>query len=192
LILQAEALSDRQSKASREQAESIFRQALVITPNEARAWAGLTRVYINQAISSERPQAEGVRLAREAADKALAIDPDNVIAIAALGRLASDFDFDLPTAARHIQRASELEPANLVSLNAAAIGLMSLGRADDAIRLMEYRVAHDPANPTAYNNLGNALYVARQWDAAIDAFRSAIRLSPEYVGVRQGLGATLL
>jgi TolB-like protein/tetratricopeptide (TPR) repeat protein len=192
LILQAEALSDQASKASREQGESVSKQALVIAPSEARAWAGLSRVYINQAIFGDRPAAEGARLSREAANKAISIDPNNVIAIGVLGRVASDFDFDLPAAARYFQHALELEPGNLVPVNAAGILLMNTGRIDEAIRLLEYRVAHDPANPTAYCNLGNALYVARQWDASIDAFRSAVRLSPEYVGARQSVGAALM
>ncbi len=185
LILQAQALSDQQSKAGREQAASVYRQALAIAPNESRAWAGLSRVYVNQALFGERPAVEGVRLVKEAANKALAIDPDNVLAMTSLARVASDFEFDLPAAARYHQRALELEPGNLVSLNAAATMLMYIGRLEEARRLYEYRLAHDPANPTAHYNMANSLYSARQWDAAIDEYRTTLRLSPQVVGAAQ-------
>ena len=192
LILQAQALSDQQSKAGREQAASVYRQALAIAPNEARAWAGLSRVYVNQALFGERPTVEGVRLVKEAANNALATDPDNVIAIGALARVASDFEFDLPAAARFHQRALELEPGNLVSLNAAGTMLMFIGRLEEARRLFEYRVAHDPANPTAHYNMAIVLYSARQWDAAIDEYRATLRLSPEVAGAPSGIALALL
>jgi len=192
LILQAQALGDQQSKASRERAVSVYKEALAIAPNEARAWAGLARIYVNQAIFSERPAAEGVRLVKEAANKALSIDPDNVIALGALSRVASDFELDLPAAARYLQRAHELEPGNLLVINVSANTLLSIGRVEEARRLHEYRVAHDPANPTAHFNLGNVLYCARQWVAAIDEFRTALRLSPELVAAHSDIAITML
>ena len=38
----------------------------------------------------------------------------------------------------------------------------------------------------AYNNRGITRYYARQWDAAIDDFRTALRLSPAFVGAHNG------
>ena len=192
LVLQAQALLDQQSKEGRAQALVVFKQALSIAPNEARAWAGLGRVYINQAIYSEVPPAEATKLAREALDRALQIDPRNVIAITGLARLAADFDFDAQAAAAHNQRALRIEPNNLVAINTLGILLSNVGRFDKALPLYDYRVAHDPANPTAYNNRGITRYYARQWDAAIDDFRTALRLSPAFVGAHTGIAASLL
>lgn len=192
LVLQAQALLDQQSKAGRAQALAVFRQALAIAPNEARAWAGLGRVYINQAIYNERPPAEATKLAREALDKALKIDPRNAIAITGLARLAADFDFDAQAAADYNRQALRIEPNNLVAINTLGILLSNVGRFDQALPLYDYRVAHDPANPTAYNNRGITRYYARQWDAAIEDFRTALRLSPAFVGARNGIAASLL
>ena len=191
LLLQAQALSDQQSKASRERAVSVYKQALEVSSNEARAWAGVARVYYNQATFDGR-LSKRIALSRDAAHKALAIEPDNVIALGVLGRIASDIEFDLPAATRYFQRAIDLEPENLIVLNSVAIMLQSIDRADQAIRLQQYRVDHDPANPTAYYNLGIALYAGRKWDAAIDAFRTATRLSPDAGAVPGALGASLL
>jgi TolB-like protein/Tfp pilus assembly protein PilF len=192
LVLQAQALLDQQSKEGRAQALVVFKQALSIAPNEARAWAGLGRVYINQSIYSEMPPAEATKLAREALDKALQIDPRNVIAITGLARLAADFDFDAQAAADYNKRALRIEPNNLVAINTLGILLSNVGRFEDALPLYDYRVAHDPANPTAYNNRGITRYYARQWDAAINDFRTALRLSPAFVGARNGIAVSLL
>jgi len=192
LVLQAQALLDQQSKDGRAQALLVFKQALSIAPNEARAWAGLGRVYINQSIYSEMPPAEATKLAREALDKALRIDPRNVIAITGLARLAADFDFDAQAAADYNRRALQIEPNNLVAINTLGILLSNVGRFDEALPLYDYRVAHDPANPTAYNNRGITRYYARQWDAAIDDFQTALRLSPAFVGARNGIAVSLL
>ncbi len=192
LVLQAQALLDQQSKEGRAQALLVFKQALSIAPNEARAWAGLGRVYINQSIYSEMPPADAAKLAREALDKALRIDPRNVIAITGLARLAADFDFDAQAAADYNKRALQIEPNNLVAINTLGILLSNVGRFEDALPLYDYRVAHDPANPTAYNNRGITRYYARQWDAAIDDFRTALRLSPAFVGARNGIAVSLL
>ncbi|MGO4552097.1 tetratricopeptide repeat protein [Lysobacter sp. 2RAF19] len=192
LVLQAQALLDQQSKEGRAQALLVFRQALSIAPNEARAWAGLGRVYINQSIYSEMPPAQAAKLAREALNKALRIDPRNVIAITGLARLAADFDFDAQAAADYNKRALQIEPNNLVAINTLGILLSNVGRFEDALPLYDYRVAHDPANPTAYNNRGITRYYARQWDSAIDDFRTALRLSPAFVGARNGIAVSLL
>jgi adenylate cyclase len=76
---------------------------------------------------------EGYARAREAAEKALAIDPDYAPAHARLGWIAMAADNDPPGAARHYQRALALDPTDLAVLRSAAVFLMSLGRLDEAL-----------------------------------------------------------
>ena len=192
LILQAQELLNRVNPKNMEQSIELNKQALAIAPNESRAWTGLARAYINQMQMGVLTSQKGAELARQAANKALQADPTNATAFTVLGRIASDVDFDLAAAARYQQRALDVEPGNLLTINAAAILLDSLDRVDEAVTLTEYRVAHDPANPVAYNNLGVARYFARRWDAAIDAQRTALRLSPELAGPHSSIGASLL
>ncbi len=54
----------------------------------AAAWAGLARDYYSQAGTALHPIDEGYRLAREAANRALAIDPEYAPAYAQLGYIA--------------------------------------------------------------------------------------------------------
>jgi TolB-like protein len=192
LILQAHALTDQGSAEGFVQAISLNQQALAIAPNEARAWAELARAYLVQAIFGLRPAAEGGRLAKEAANKALELDAGNVSAETVLSRIAGDFEFDLSAAVRHAQRALELEPGNLLVLNNAAVLLGNIGRMNEALALFEYRVAHDPANPGALNNLGVTQYQAKQWQSSIDTMRAVIRLSPESTAAHATIGEALL
>jgi TolB-like protein/tetratricopeptide (TPR) repeat protein len=192
LLLQAQALQDQGSAAGRAKSIALYQEALAIAPHEARAWAGVARAYVNQALVGERPAGEGVRLVREAAQKALETDPGNALALAQLGRVASDFELDLPAAARYYQRAMEAEPGNLLVLNPVGAMLMCLGRLDEARKVHEYRTARDPANPVAYYNLGNALSNAREGSGAIAAWRTALRLSPEFAGAHAGIGVSMV
>jgi TolB-like protein/Tfp pilus assembly protein PilF len=192
LILQAQALLDRVNPKNMEQAVELNRQALAIAPNESRAWTGLARAYMNQTLLGVLPPQRGAELARQATSKALQADPTNAAAYAVLGRVAGDVDFDLAAAARYYHHALDLEPGNLGAINGSAILLTAMGRVDEAASLQEYRVAHDPANPVAHHNLGVARYMARRWEAAIDAERTALRLSPEFTGAHGSIGNSLL
>lgn len=192
LILQGNALIDQGTAASDTQAIAVFQQALAIAPDEPRAWGGLGRVYLNQAIFGERPAAEGARLAKAALHKALALDPTDARAAASLGRTLSDFDNDPAEAARYHQKALELAPSDLYVINGTAAFLLALGRLDEAAALMEYRAARDPANPIAHGNLGVMYYDMHRWDRAIAAARRALVLSPGYAQAHFYIGTSLL
>jgi TolB-like protein/Tfp pilus assembly protein PilF len=191
LLLQAQVLLDQGSAAARTQSIALYQQALAIAPREARAWSGLARAYINQGLTGERPAAECIRLVRQAAQNALETDPGDALALAQLGRVAADFEFDLPAAARYYQRALETDPGNLLVLNPVGAMLMSIGRLDESRKVHEYRTARDPANPLAYNNLGNLRLVSRQWSDAVAAWQTALRLSPQFAGAPGGIGIAM-
>ena len=192
LILQGNALTDQGSAAARTQAIAVYQQALAIAPDEPRAWAGLGRVYFNQALFGQRSVPEGARLAKEALHKALALDPSDARTYANLGRVVSDLDNDPAEAALLYQKALALDPADLYVINSVAIFLGALGRLDEAAALLEYRAAHDPANPIAYGNLGAARYYTLRWDQAIAAIRTALALSPDYTQAHYYIGLSLL
>jgi TolB-like protein/tetratricopeptide (TPR) repeat protein len=192
LILQAKFLSDQGTAASRVQAITLYQQALAIAPSEPRAWAGLARVYINQGAFGDRPAAEAYGLARKAAQQALASDPDNAVAHAYLGRIASAVDGDLVVAAQQIQQSLALDPSDPQVLNNAGLFLVGLGRLDQSIALDLYLVAHDQANASGHNNLGTYYYLAGRWDQAIASLRPALALSPGFSSAHETLGLALL
>ena len=139
----------------------------MIEPDYAAALVELGGVYINQANSGLRTIAEGLALQREAVNKALAVEPDNALALASLGMIAFIYDRNLADAARYLEQALRLEPANTSIIRQAAGLTASLGRLDEAIALNEILTSRDPVNPSIHSNLGIYYISAVQWDKAI-------------------------
>jgi len=170
----------------------IYREALAIDADYAMAWDGLASVYINQTRVGRLPVDEGSRLARDAAEKALAIDPDLASAHARLAWISKVYDNDLAVAARQYARALQLDPRNVGIISNAAVLLRDLGRMGESIVLQEYVVARDPVSAVRQYHLGSSYYYAGRSDEAIASFRAALTLSPDMVGAHYTIGQALL
>ena len=118
LYLQARQLHRQYILQGFEQSIALYQQALAIDPTYAAAWNGLAKNYMDQAFLGLGPRSadEGYRLAREAANKALAIDPEYAWPHANLSQIAMTYDDDLVAAARHMEQALALDPADLYTL----------------------------------------------------------------------------
>lgn len=178
LFLHARQLGRLFTEEGFEQSNALYEQALEIEPEYAAAWTGLAFNNVILAGAGMRPLDEGYRLAREAVNRALAIDPDYAPAHAIFSRIASTHDNDLAAAARHIERALELDPTNPEILQRAAELSVSLGRLDECIALLEYVVAHDPVSPNARFRLGSSYLHAGRLDEAIESYRAELSLIP--------------
>lgn len=190
LFLQARYLASKVSTETLAEAQTLLKRALEIDPDYAIAWNALGNLYSIQAGRGMLPIDEGYAQARAALDRALAIDPDFAAAHANLGWIAMNDDVE--QAARHIERALALDPTNPLAIRYAAVLLRNLTRLDEAIALDEYMVAHDPVNPIGFSNLGFKYLYAARWDDAIAAYRSALRLSPGYIGAQFYIGVALM
>lgn len=111
LFLQARFMANQGKQEAWEQSLALYEQVLEIDPDYAAAWVGLAAMTIDQRITVNRSLEESIASAREAANRALEIDPADALVHAVLGRIALD-DGDLRAAARHIERALALELSN--------------------------------------------------------------------------------
>jgi TolB-like protein/Tfp pilus assembly protein PilF len=192
LFLQGRQLGRQRTSGGFQRAIEVLEQALAIEPDYAPAWGELARVYATQAGSGDRSYDEAFGLAREAANRALTSDPGYAPAISYLGLVAMAHDRDLSAAARYYAQALTLSPTDTEIIGDAATLLQSLGRLEEAVALKEYVVARDPVNPRAYHNLGNAYRWAGRWNESISSYRTALGLSPGYIGAQTGIGQALL
>jgi len=192
MFLQARHLSRLGTAEGYDQSIALFQQALAIDSNYPAAWNGLATDYISQTDRGLRSFDEGYALAREAAEKALAMQPDFAPAHAGLGWIAMMWDGDLAAAARHFEKAFTLAPGNVDILSDTAVLLQNLGRVQQAITLQQIVTAHDPLNPNSHVNLGLSYFWAGRWDEAIASVRTALRLSPSRIGAPSFLGTALL
>ena len=173
-------------------AQALLQQALEIDPGYAAAWVELGSVYYGLAMLMLRPNGEDFTLAREATSKALAIDPAYATAHANLGAIAMYYDKDLAAAARHYERALQLEPANTGIIQGPARLTAVLDRPDEALELSRFAVSRDPVNPAAHYLLGYFYFCAERWDEAIASYQTAQMLSPGSSGSQGQIGMALL
>ena len=192
IYLRARHLGLRRTAESFEQSNALYEQVLADEPDYAAAWAGLAANYSTQARNGLVPIEEGFELARGAANRALEMDPDNGFAHAVLGGIAQDYENDLASAAQHLQRALDLEPGNPDIINDAAVLARYLDRLDEAVALQEFVIDRDPLTPTGHARLGLNYLWAGRLDDAIASLRTALSLSPAFIGAHYNMGMALL
>lgn len=192
LYLQARHLTHQNNAESYEQAIALLNRVLAIDANYLPALDALAVNYANQAARGLRPADQGFTLARDAAERALAIDAGFAPAYARLGRVALLYDGNLALAARHYERALQLAPTNVSAIGDAAALLQSLGRMRDSVAFDEYVVARDPVNPVGHFNLGAGYLNAGRYEDAIAALETALQFSPRRIGGNYLLGKARL
>jgi len=168
----------------------LSQQVVTIAPDYAEGWNGLASVYCNYAAKGEYPHEEAMNKARQAAEKALELNPELATAHSTRAWIATHFETDLKRAARHYQQALRLAPGDLEIISSSANLARSLGRLDTAIALQAYVNERDPMNPAGHTYLGFFYRCAGQYEAAISSYRVALGLSPEILSAQYNIGAS--
>jgi len=192
LYLQGRQLSRQITPASLERGAELLRQSVEMDPGYAPAWRSLASAYMNMRGNGLISNEDGLRLAREAANRALESDSEYAPAYATLAALSVYEDGDLSEAVRYQQKALDLAPTDPDVLSAASTFAQNLGRLEESIALREFVIARDPVNPTGHANLGNAYVWAGRWDDAIREYRTALDLAPGRIGVNYGIALAWL
>jgi tetratricopeptide (TPR) repeat protein len=137
------------------------------------------------------PPDEGLPLLRDAAEKALELDPE--LAVAHL-RLAIYFGQvgDPGRHAEHLRRALELDPDDPLVLGMLASEELHEGRLDEAIAMQRRAVEADPLAGVTRYNLASMLYFAGRLDEAETELREVRELNPLPEYVNEVLGRVLV
>jgi TolB-like protein/DNA-binding winged helix-turn-helix (wHTH) protein len=178
--LQGKYFYARGDRESIEKAIAYYEQAINLDPNYAPAWAALSSARSFQAGAFPGSLGERYGRAREAAERALALDPFLAEGYAALGSVKRDFDWDWAGADACYQRALALEPENVEVLQGAALLAATLNRYDEALRLGRRAVELDPLQASAHVYLAVHAYKAGRLGDAVAAARKALELNPTY------------
>jgi TolB-like protein/Tfp pilus assembly protein PilF len=192
LALQGRFFLDRRGQKDLERAVDYFRRSRERDPEYAPAWAGLSQAYARQAGAGSVPAADGFRRAREAAEKALALDPQLVEAHLAMGWIHNRHDWDREAADASYRRALDLEPGNAQALARVGDQALTVGRWSEAIDLMNKAIERDPLRPNYYNTLGFVLLAVNRDAEAEAAFRKAMELDPGGATRHARIGMALL
>ena len=145
-------------------AATYFERATQLDPSYALAWAWLSRARNWQADEGLIPLEQGRRLAREAVERALSLNPNLADAHAQIGRLKQQIDYDWAGANASFQRAVALEPANPENVGFAAWSEAILGHFDEALRLNRQAIDLDPLNGDSWVLLATNEFMMGQLD----------------------------
>ena len=163
-----------------ERAIGFLEQATVKDPKYARVYALLAGSYELLARYRGTPSAELASKARAAALRALELDPGSAEAHTALALIVQNHDLDWSTAEREFRRAIELNPNYATAHHWYAEHLMCRGRFDEALRESERALQLDPLSLIIATDHGVLLYFSRQYDRAIETFRSVLDRDPNF------------
>src|SRR5580692_6567393 len=169
----------RRTAKDMDTAAKFYERATQLDPSYALAWVGLSRVRYWQANVGLSPTEEGQRLAREAVERALVLNPNLAAAHAQMGRLKRQVDFDWTGANASLERAIALEPGNSEAINQAAMSAAYLGRFDQALRLSRRAVDLDPLDAASWENLAEIEFYNLQLDKAAADCKKALDLNPD-------------
>jgi TolB-like protein/DNA-binding winged helix-turn-helix (wHTH) protein/Flp pilus assembly protein TadD len=192
-FLQGMHTSERGDQQSGEQAIGYFQRALDLDPQFAEAASGLAGTYANLGNYGFMPPGVAYEKARAAAELALKLDPDQSGAHGILGAIHIIYDWDWPAAEREMKLAKTLAFRGLGSTEGDAPLLpLTLGRWDDALRVVNESVTADPLEPMTYVWLGLTELRRGRLPEAEGALRRALDLNPGYGYVHYILCLVLL
>ncbi len=172
------------SSSDIEKAIEYLKEAVAIDPEYALAYAGLADCY--GVLSIYRPVApeEVYPKAKAAAMKALELDDSLAEAHAALSCIMDNYEWDWAGSEREIERAIALNPGYATAYQWKAEGLITRGRFDEAVEVMNRARELDPLSLFMNARVGMALYAARRYDEAKDILETTLEIDPSFAQAR--------
>ena len=177
LYLKGRYLWQQRTQQSLEKSKSYFEQAIAKDPSYAMAYVGLADYYIVLPDYSPVSAVEVAPKAREAAQKALTIDPSSSQAQADLAGAEQNL-WNWEAAEKGFRRAIELDSNNGTAHQWYGLLLSALGRNPEA--MVEFRKALDidPLSVVFNINLATGYGVSRQYELAMEQYKKISEIDP--------------
>jgi tetratricopeptide (TPR) repeat protein len=156
-----------------------FHKAIAKDPKYAAAYAGVADSFVTLHVSGGLPAREAYPKAREAAVKALALDPSLAEAHTSLAAVKWGYEWDWSGAEAEYKQAIALSP-NYANTHMMYSGfLLAMGRLDEATKEIERARDLDPFSPGITWWQGQVLYHARRYDDALRQDRRGLEMHPD-------------
>ncbi|MBS1867138.1 MAG: winged helix-turn-helix domain-containing protein [Acidobacteria bacterium] len=167
-----------------------FQRATEKDPHYALAFAGLADCYsiIGSAIIGSVPSLEVAPKAKAAALKALELDKSLAEAQTSLATVSFNYDWDWAGAASGFQRSIELNPNYATAYQRYSLYLMAMGRPQQSLVQMNRARDLEPLSISTNFSLGWRLYMAHQYDQAIEQLHNTLEMDPNFALPRMVLG----
>ena len=151
-----------------------YRQAIQHDPNFALAYAGLADSLLFDG------DPEIIAQAKEAAHKAIDLDPTLGEPHASLAFIALMRDWDFQLSEREFRRALELNPNYPTAHHWFAFYFGIMGRLQEAIREVDRALELDPLSPVIRSALADGLSQAGQQDKALEEIQKVLEMDPGF------------
>jgi len=168
-----------------------YNQAVAKDPNYALAYAGLAEAYtvLGSIPVDVLPPREVRPRAKDAAKRALQLDPALDEAHLSLANAYLHYDWDWAAAEREFKKALELNPSNPRAHEWHGHFLIVRGKPQEALNEMKHARELDPLNEIMNSAYIEAYYYSRQYDQAIEQGRRALELYPNSFYIQFWLGS---
>jgi serine/threonine-protein kinase len=175
-----------------EKALTYFQQAAKEDPNYALAWSGTADVYVLLPLFGGANPADAYPKAKEAANKAIALDPNLAEPHAALGLVANIFDFDFSLSLREFEKAISLNSNYATAHHWLGNSVLEgIGDFDRSIAELKRAIELDPLSIAINVDLGVSYYFAGLYQEGIAQTRKALDLDPNSHYAHYSLGQLL-
>jgi TolB-like protein len=189
--LQGRYLFDQANPEALNHAEERLEEATRIDPNFVPAWAWLSIVREYRVAAGMARPNRAMPGSRDAAERAVALDPESGIAHLALGIVKLQYDWEWTGAKQELDRAVEAFPESAFALEWRARWYESQGRMNQAVSETARALALDPLS-AAISSDAAAQYVSlNQAERAIPFAQKAVELSSDDPAARAALANVL-
>jgi len=155
-----------------------FEQAIAKDSQFALAYAGLADCYALQNWYLEPPPSDAFQRAKQAAERAVALDDSLAEAHVSLANAKFHYDRDWAGAAAEFRRAISLNPNYPTAHHWYAFNLSAMERHDDALAEIKRAEELDPRSAVIATAVANVLWHARRFDEAIAQCQKALAMDP--------------
>src|SRR6266542_2294013 len=173
---------------SLQKALGYFQQALRLDPNYSLAYVGLADTYTLLSFFTLAAPSDAFPKAKEAAEKALAIDPTLADAYTALGQYKAYYEWDWNGAEVECQKGIALNPNYPLLHHWSSLNLIAMGRMDEARAAMQRALELDPLLLVSNVNLGRIDYYEGRYDQAIKQYQRALDLDKDFMRTHLRMG----
>jgi tetratricopeptide (TPR) repeat protein len=177
------ALWEQRTSSSLARSIQYFKEAAELDPEYAEPWAGMADAYIALGVPAfgPLPPLEARRLAKEAAVKAIELDPNLAEAHTTLAFTAFLHDWDWETAQTRFNRALQLNPQYALAHQWYAEYLNEMGRFSKALEEIHTAQTLEPLSILIRRDIGWHLFCQRRYPEAIQQLQETLGQDPDYV-----------
>jgi len=190
--LQGRYLFDRLTAEALNRAQERLEQATAADPNFVPAWAWLSIVREYRVAAGMARPNQLMPASRDAAERAVALDPDSGIGHLALGIVKLQYDWDWAGAKEELDRAVKAFPVSAFALDWLGRWFQSQGRMTEAIAQTGRALVLDPLSSAILSDAAAQYVSLNQPARAIAYAQKAVDLSPDDPAARAALANVLL